>query len=67
MKPNPRKERSTIRDIAALSGLSIASISRYFNGLKVRQTTAEKIEKALTIGFMLQNRRENYERKRNGV
>ncbi|MEL7556741.1 Catabolite control protein A [bioreactor metagenome] len=47
MKPNPRKERSTIRDIAALSGLSIASISRYFNGLKVRQTTAEKIEKAL--------------------
>jgi LacI family transcriptional regulator len=44
---NPRRDRSTIRDIAALSGLSIASISRYFNGLKVRQETADKIEAAL--------------------
>jgi len=44
---NPIKERNTIRDIATLSGLSIASISRYFNGHKVRQDTAEKIRQAL--------------------
>lgn len=43
----PKKDRSTIRDVAALSGLSIASISRYFNGLKVRKDTAEKIQAAL--------------------
>lgn len=44
---NPKRDRSTIRDIAALSGLSIASISRYFNGMKVRQETAGKIQAAL--------------------
>jgi len=37
----------TIRDIAKMSGLSIASISRYFNGLKVRPGTAQKIKDTL--------------------
>ncbi len=44
---NIKKNECTIRDIANISGLSIASISRYFNGYKVRQSTAEKIKKAL--------------------
>jgi len=42
-----RPDRVTIKDIAAASGLSIASISRYLNGLYVRPDTAEKIEHVL--------------------
>lgn len=41
------EKKYTIRDIAKMSGLSIASISRYFNGLKVRPGTAQKIKSAL--------------------
>jgi LacI family transcriptional regulator len=44
---NEKNGEYTIRDIARMSGLSIASISRYFNGLKVRRSTAQKIENTL--------------------
>jgi LacI family transcriptional regulator len=43
------KTRQTITDLAQQSGLSIASVSRYLNGLKVRAETAEKIQKALEV------------------
>lgn len=42
-----KRNECTIRDLARISGLSVASISRYFNGQKIRQGTAAKIEKAL--------------------
>ena len=42
-----KQKRDTIRDVAKISGVSIASISRYFNGRVVRPETAEKIKKAL--------------------
>ncbi|HOX31736.1 MAG TPA: LacI family DNA-binding transcriptional regulator [Spirochaetales bacterium] len=42
-----RTLRVTIKDIAAASGLSIASISRFLNGLPVRADTAARIEAAL--------------------
>lgn len=41
------KLKSTIRDIAKLSGLSIGCISNYLNGKLVRESSKVKIEKAI--------------------
>lgn len=44
---NNMNPRPTIIDIAEKSGVSIASVSRYLNGHKVRKETAERIKMAL--------------------
>lgn len=50
MKTKSKKKRPTIRDVAALSGVSVATVSRYLNGKtnKMTSATAEKIKEAIT-------------------
>lgn len=38
---------ATIKDVSQLSGISIATVSKYLNGVPVRQKTQEKIKKAI--------------------
>ncbi|WP_215509136.1 LacI family DNA-binding transcriptional regulator [Limosilactobacillus fermentum] len=50
MKTKRKKKRPTIRDVAALSGVSVATVSRYLNGKtnKMTSATAGKIKEAIT-------------------
>jgi len=44
----PGKAQYSIKDIAQLSGVSVATLSRYFNGQSVRPSTEEKIKAILS-------------------
>lgn len=50
MKTKSKKKRPTIRDVAALSGVSVATVSRYLNGKtnKMTRATAANIQEAIT-------------------
>ena len=42
----------TIKDVAQRSGVSVVTVSKYLNGVSVRQTTADKIAKAIAeLGY----------------
>lgn len=46
---NSKKNKTySIKDIAKLSGVSTATLSRYFNGQAIKASTEEKIKKVLT-------------------
>lgn len=38
---------ATIRDVASLSGVSVGTVSRYLNGIKIRDDNVQAIAKAI--------------------
>lgn len=43
---------STIRDVSRASGISVATVSKYLNGVAVRKSSADRISKAITeLGY----------------
>lgn len=43
----PKRTGGTLHDVSTLSGLSIATISKYLNGVRVKENNARKIEQAI--------------------